>query len=164
MEKEEIIEGLKSLIDDRESFITENKEDCEIFIQDKDVLVAAIDYINNNNSDEYKGYFESMRKRFKHLMQSKFISKYDEYDFKKGNYKYDIEEVDKIMKNEINITEQKPMILVDAEKYENLIASKYYTMGKLSEIEKQLLLQEQIGFLKAENRILRNRKEQKWRI
>lgn len=159
MNKEKIIEGLKSLVDDRESFITGDKEDCEIFIRDKDVLVAAIDYINNNDSNEYKGYFESIRKRFMHLMQSKFISKYDEYDLKNGNYKYDIEEVDKIMKNEINIIKQKPMILVDVEKYENLIASKHYAMGKLSEIENQLLLQEQIGFLKAENRILKILKE-----
>ncbi len=161
MKKEKIIEGLKSLVDDRESFITENKENCEMFIQDKDVLTAAIDYIKNNDSNEYKIYFESLLKRFKHLLQSKFISKYDEYDFKKNDYKYDIEEIDKIMKNKINPIEinpikQKQMILVDAKKYESLISSKYYAIGKLSEIENRLLLQEQIGFLKSEIRSLKD--------
>ena len=36
-----------------------------------------------NERDEYKGYFESTYKRFRHLIESKFIEKYDQYDFKK---------------------------------------------------------------------------------
>lgn len=46
MSKEEIIEGLKDLIIDRESFIT-NSSDA-IFEKDKKVLEEAVRYIKNN--------------------------------------------------------------------------------------------------------------------
>lgn len=115
MSKEEIIEGLKSLISDRESFITEDKKECEIFIKDKAILLAAIDYINNDYN-EYKMYYESVYARFKHLIKSKFISKYDEYDLKKGNYKYDIEKVDKLIigiKKELELSKKIVHVLVN---------------------------------------------------
>lgn len=88
MKKQEIIKGLKSLVDDRDSFITSDKEDSAIFIHDKNVLLAAIDYIEHS------------------------------------------------------------------EEKEELIATKYYAFGKLSEVEKRVILSEQLGFLKARNRYL----------
>lgn len=46
MSKEEIMEGLKDLIRDRESFITDSSD--EIFEKDKKVLEEAVRYIQNN--------------------------------------------------------------------------------------------------------------------
>lgn len=46
MSKEEIIEGLKDLISDREIFITDSSD--EIFEKDKKVLEEAVRYIQNN--------------------------------------------------------------------------------------------------------------------
>lgn len=47
MNKEKIILGLKDLIGDRESFITDNDED-NIFVQDKKILEEAVNYIENS--------------------------------------------------------------------------------------------------------------------
>lgn len=45
MEEDKIIKGLESLVADRESFITKDRKDCEIFIEDKNVLLAAIQLV-----------------------------------------------------------------------------------------------------------------------
>ena len=52
MKKHEIIEGLKSLIEDRKSFLTENSDD-DIFLEDIEVLKEAIKLIIENCKVEF---------------------------------------------------------------------------------------------------------------
>jgi hypothetical protein len=59
MEIHEIIDGLKGLIKDRDSFIDQNKPD-NVFEHNKDVLKAAIDALNAApKSDNAKVYLEA---------------------------------------------------------------------------------------------------------
>ena len=44
-EQRKIISGLKDLIRDRESFITDEDEKDNIFVQDKKILIEAIELI-----------------------------------------------------------------------------------------------------------------------
>ena len=52
MEEDKIIKGLESLVADRESFITEDTEVCGVFIEDKKILLAAIEYIKKGKEQE----------------------------------------------------------------------------------------------------------------
>ena len=47
-----------------------------------ETVLRELEYVKNER-DEYKGYYESTYKRFRHLIKSKFIEKYDQFDFKK---------------------------------------------------------------------------------
>ncbi len=49
MEEKEIIEGLKDLVIDRESLITDDTENDDIFVRDKKVLLSAIEYIEKRS-------------------------------------------------------------------------------------------------------------------
>lgn len=53
MDKSEIIEGLKDLVKDRESFIKPDEPDS-VFVHDKAVLQAAIDVVNRCDELENK--------------------------------------------------------------------------------------------------------------
>ena len=44
-----------------------------------------------------KDEFDNLLKRFRHLMESKFIASFDEWDSSKNDYKLDISEADKII-------------------------------------------------------------------
>lgn len=86
---------------------------------------------------------EILEERLRHLLSSKLIREYDAKD-NKGNYKKDINELDKI----------------DCRNYESIIAINYYLMGKLSVMKEQMMLYEQLGYLKAKNEFL-NQKNNK---
>jgi translation elongation factor P/translation initiation factor 5A len=48
MKKQEVIEGLKTLIDDREALIMDEEDTEDIFVQDKRVLEEAIKIIKGD--------------------------------------------------------------------------------------------------------------------
>lgn len=61
-------------------------------------IITATDFILDYPTEDVvsRGEYESLLKRFKHLVQSKFISSFDEWDEKKHDYKRDIKEADNI--------------------------------------------------------------------
>ena len=84
MEIEEAIKHLELMLKLRKR----NKEDfpgCINYDKDIDAIEIVLNVLEDakNERDEYKGYYESTYKRFRHLIKSKFIEKYDQFDFKK---------------------------------------------------------------------------------
>ena len=71
-------ESIKTVLKGYEKLQKRNNRQYKL-LQKKDKQLEN----SNNERDEYKGYYESTYKRFRHLIESKFIEKYDQYDFKK---------------------------------------------------------------------------------
>lgn len=106
-------------------------------------VTSNIRAITPKEHQEKDTEIEILEKRLRHLLSSDLIREYDAKD-NKGNYKKDINELDRI----------------DYRNYEDLIASQYYVMGKLSVMKEQMMLYEQLGYLKAKNEFL-NQKNNK---
>lgn len=75
MDEDEIIKGLESLVADRESFITKDKKDCEFFIEDKKVLLAAIRLVKevkyNNEQNILNRKIDRLNKQIEELQNEK---------------------------------------------------------------------------------------------
>ena len=77
-EDEKISKAIGTVLQEYEKLQKRNNRQYKL-LQKKDKQLEE----SNNERDEYKGYYESTYKRFRHLIESKFIEKYDQYDFKK---------------------------------------------------------------------------------
>ena len=87
-EQEKIISGLNDLIRDRESFITDEDEKDNIFVQDKTILIEAIELIKEQQ-EEIELIKEYVHQEIVHYTET--IEDYEDDD-KKGNKHY-IEEL-----------------------------------------------------------------------
>lgn len=133
------LKDLKSFLEEKNQIIQYGDEPIVYIFEQLLILIEAKDeerkmHIQDNNM---------LYDRLSHLLMSDTIKKYDEKDGK-GNYVRDISKLDEILKeNEENFFEK----YIEKEKENS------FNQGVIYQLQKDMMLYEQIGYLKGKNKV-----------
>lgn len=148
MKEKELIDKCKNFLENCKKVQerTEVKEVLMYYDEPIECLIEQLLILIEAKDEERKMHIQDnsmLYDRLSHLLMSDTIKKYDAKDGK-GNYVRDISKLDEILKeNEDNIIEK----YIEKEKENS------FNQGVINQLQKDMMLYEQIGYLKGKHKI-----------